>query len=46
MKLYNANLSPYTARVRLLCNVKGLNIEMADPPGFRTDAYRTHQSDR
>lgn len=41
MKLYNNNLSPYTARVRLLINVKGLNIEMADPPGFRTDAYRS-----
>ena len=41
MKLYNANLSPYTARVRLLCNVKGLNVEMVDPPGFRTDAFRT-----
>lgn len=40
MKLYNTNLSPYTARVRLLCNVKGLKIELADPPGFRTDAYR------
>ncbi|MGK2873942.1 MAG: glutathione S-transferase family protein [Alphaproteobacteria bacterium] len=40
MKLYNSNLSPYTARVRLLCNVKGLNIEYVDPPGFRTDAYR------
>ncbi len=40
MKLYNANLSPYTARVRLLCDVKGLDIEMADPPGFRTDAFR------
>jgi glutathione S-transferase len=40
MKLYNVNLSPYTARVRLLINVKSLNIELADPPGFRTDAYR------
>ena len=40
MKLYNNNLSPYTARVRLLINVKGLKIELADPPGFRTDAYR------
>jgi glutathione S-transferase len=40
MKLYNTNLSPYTARVRLLINVKGLNVELADPPGFRTDAFR------
>ncbi len=40
MKLYNSNLSPYTARVRLLINVKGLDIELADPPGFRTDAFR------
>lgn len=40
MKLYNVNLSPYTARVRLLCYAKGLDIEFADPPGFRTDAYR------
>jgi len=40
MKLYNINLSPYTARVRLLINVKGLNVEMAEPPGFRTDAFR------
>lgn len=41
MKLYNSNLSPYTARVRLLINVKKLNIELADPPGFRTEAFRT-----
>lgn len=40
MKLYNTNLSPFTARVRLLINVKGLKVEMADPPGFRTDAFR------
>lgn len=40
MKLYNSNHSPYAARVRLLINVKKLNVEMADPPGFRTDAFR------
>ncbi|MEQ1888504.1 MAG: glutathione S-transferase family protein [Alphaproteobacteria bacterium] len=40
MKLYNTNLSPYTARVRLLCYAKGLNVEMIEPPGFRTDAFR------
>ncbi len=40
MKLYNTFLSPYTARVRLLINAKGLSVELVDPPGFRTDAFR------
>lgn len=40
MKLYQLNLSPYTARVRLICYAKGLDIEFAEPPGFRTDAYK------
>ena len=40
MKLYQLDLSPYTTRVRLLCYVKGLDLELADPPGFRTDAYK------
>ncbi len=40
MKLYQLNLSPYTARVRLICYAKNLDIEFAEPPGFRTDAYK------
>lgn len=33
MKLYNANLSPYAARVRLALYAKGLNAEIAPPLG-------------
>ena len=33
MKLYNANLSPYSARVRLQIYAKGLKAEFLPPPG-------------
>ncbi len=33
MKLYNANLSPYSARVRLQIYAKGLTAEFLPPPG-------------
>jgi len=33
MKLYNANLSPYSARVRLQLYAKGIKAELLPPPG-------------
>ena len=33
MKLYNANLSPYTGRVRIALNAKNLTAEIVVPPG-------------
>jgi glutathione S-transferase len=33
MKLYNANLSPFTSRCRIQIYAKGLDIEMVEPPG-------------
>ncbi len=33
MKLYSANLSPYSARARLAIYAKGLDVEIAPPPG-------------
>ncbi len=38
MKLYNSNLSPFTARVRIVAYAKGLPLEMVAPPGDR-EAY-------
>lgn len=40
MKLYQLDLSPYTARVRLICYAKGLDVEITDPPGFGSDEYK------
>jgi glutathione S-transferase len=33
MKLYNANLSPYTSRVRIAIYAKNLPVEIVTPPG-------------
>lgn len=33
MRLYNANLSPYAARVRVVLYAKGLDCEIVPPPG-------------
>ncbi len=33
MKLYNSNLSPYTARVRMQLYLKGMKAEFVPPPG-------------
>jgi len=44
MKLYQANLSPYTARCRLVVYVKGAEDQVAfeaPPGGLSTDEYKT-----
>jgi glutathione S-transferase len=33
MKLFNADLSPYSARVRIALYAKGLPVEIVSPPG-------------
>lgn len=41
MKLFNANLSPFAARCRIQIYAKGLDVEMAEPPGgLSSDAYK------
>ena len=46
MKLYNANLSPYTSRVRIQIYAKGLDVDLVEPPGgivpggSTSDAYK------
>jgi glutathione S-transferase len=41
VKLYNADLSPFASRTRLQLYAKGLEVEMADPPGgLSSDAYK------
>ncbi|MGF1454544.1 MAG: glutathione S-transferase family protein [Alphaproteobacteria bacterium] len=32
MKLYNSNLSPFTARVRIVADLKGMPLEVVSPP--------------
>jgi len=41
MKLYNADLSPYAARIRLAARHKGLAIDFVPPPegGIKSEAY-------
>jgi glutathione S-transferase len=33
MKLYNSDLSPFAARVRIAIHAKNLSVELVDPPG-------------
>jgi glutathione S-transferase len=46
MKLYNANLSPFTSRCRIQIYAKGLDVELVEPPGgivpggSTSDAYK------
>jgi len=41
MKLYNANLSPYSSRVRIALYAKNLPVEITSPPsGLGSDAYK------
>ncbi len=41
MKLYNANLSPFAARVRIQVYAKGLDVEILEPPhGTKSLEYR------
>lgn len=41
MKLYNANLSPYSARCRIQIYAKGLAVECVEPPGgLGSDEWR------
>jgi glutathione S-transferase len=41
VKLYNANLSPFSARCRIQIRAKGLPVEILPPPeGFPSDAFR------
>ena len=40
MKLYSNNLSPFATRVRMAIRAKGLDIEIAEPPGgLKSDDY-------
>lgn len=41
MKLYNSNLSPFASRCRLQIYAKGLEVELAAPPGgLASDEYK------
>lgn len=41
MRLYNANLSPFASRCRIQIYAKGLDVELAPPPGGpSSDAYK------
>jgi glutathione S-transferase len=41
MKLYNANLSPWSSRVRLQIYAKGIDVQIVDPPsGLGTPEYK------
>jgi glutathione S-transferase len=33
MQLYGADASPFVARVRIACHVKGIRVDMVEPPG-------------